>query len=56
MWRVYLADQIYPLTPHPPTPPPLIVQTGFIKIADLIILPYISFVIAFTALECIERV
>ena len=30
-------------------------QNGDIKIADLVILPYISFIIAFTAIECIVR-
>ena len=48
MWRVYIAGQIYP--------DPLMGQTGVIKIADLVLLPYISFIIAFTALECIGRV
>ena len=30
-------------------------QTGVIKIADLVLLPYISFIIAFRPLESIER-
>ena len=57
MWSVYLAGQIYPLTPPPPpnTPHPPMDQTGVIKTVDLVLLPYISFIIAFTALECIKR-
>ena len=35
---------------------PLMGHAGVIKIADLVLLPYISFIIAFTALECIETV
>ena len=38
--------------PPPPPPPPPRVQT---KIADFVFLPYISFILAFTALECIKR-
>ena len=49
MQRIYLAGHIYPLTP-------LLGHTGVIKIADLGLLSYISLTIAFTALECIERV
>ena len=30
-------------------------QTGGHKIADFVFLPYISFILAFTALECIKR-
>ena len=36
MGRVYLAGYIYPLTPPPP-----LGQTGVIKIAVLVILPYV---------------
>ena len=40
--------------PPDSTPPcPLVGQTGVIKIAALFLLPYISFIIAFTALEWI---
>ena len=31
-------------------------QNGDIKIADLVLFPYISFIIAFTALECQESI
>ena len=31
-------------------------QNGDIKIADLVLLPYISFIITFTALECQESI
>ena len=46
----YIAGQINPLNP------PLVGQTGVIlnKEADFVFLPYISFIIAFTALECIN--
>ena len=30
-------------------------QTGGHKIADFVFLPYISFILAFRALECIKR-
>ena len=50
MWRVYLADQTYPLNTPPPHP---MGQTGVTKIVDLVPLPCISFIIAFTALEWI---
>ena len=33
---------------------PLMSQTGVTEIADSVLLPFISFIIAFTALECIE--
>ena len=36
--------------PHPPMG-----QTGGHKIANLVLLPLISFIFAFTALECIKR-
>ena len=39
----------------PLDPPLLMGQTGVIKIEDLVLLPCIAFIIAFTALECIER-
>ena len=42
------------LPPDPP-PPPLMGQTGGHKIADLEFLPYISFIVAFIASECIKR-
>ena len=48
MWRVYIAAQIYPLTS-----PPYGSNRGH-KIADFVFLPYISFIIAFSALECIK--
>ena len=35
--------------------PPLMGQTGVIKIADLVFLPYISFIFAFRVLEFIKR-
>ena len=38
---------------HLDPPSPLMGQTGVIKIVDLVLLPYISFIIAFTALEWI---
>ena len=46
MWRVYIAGQIYSLIP------PYGSNLGH-KIADIVFLPVISFIIAFTALECI---
>ena len=49
MCRVYIAGQIYPLTF------PYRSNWGH-KIADFVFLPDVSFIIAFTALECIERV
>ena len=42
------TGQIYPMSP-------CMGQTGVIKIVVLVLLPYITFIIAFTALECIER-
>ena len=48
MRRVSIAGQIYPLTP------PYGSNSGH-KIADFVFLPYISFINAFTALECIKR-
>ena len=48
MWRAYLAGQIYPQIP------PYGSNWGH-KIADFDILPFISFIIAFRALECIKR-
>ena len=39
----------------PPNPPPLMGQTGSHKIADYVFLPFISFILAFRALECIKR-
>ena len=48
MWRVYLASEIYRLTT------PYGSNWGH-KIADLVLVPYISCIIALTALECIER-
>ena len=47
MWRVYIAGQIYPLTR-------LYGSNLGHKIADFVFLPYISFIIAFTALEWIS--
>ena len=47
MWRVYIAGQIYPLNPH-------YGSNWDHKIADFVFLPYISFILAFTALECIK--
>ena len=44
MWRVYIAGLIYPLIP-------LYGSNWGHKIADLLLLPYVSFIIAFTALE-----
>ena len=37
-----------------PPDPPLKGQTGGHKIANLVFLPYISFILAFRALECIK--
>ena len=37
-----------------PDPPPMD-QTGGHKIADFVFLPFISFILAFRALECIKR-
>ena len=42
------------LPPDPPPPPPM-GQTGGHKIADLVFLPLISFILAFRVLECIKR-
>ena len=47
MWRVYLAGQIYPQHPPFPPTPTLMDQTGVIKIADLVILPCVSFALCF---------
>ena len=47
MWRVYIAGQIYPLTT-------LYGSNWGHKIADFVFLPYISFNIAFTAVEWIS--
>ena len=49
MRRVDIAGQIYPLTP-----PPHGSNWGN-KIADFVFLPYITFILAFRALECIKR-
>ena len=49
MWKVQLAGQIYPLTPHPPNG-----SNWGHKMADWILLPYISCIIAFTASEWIS--
>ena len=38
-----------------PSDPPLMGQTGGHKIADFVFLPYISFILAFRALEYIKR-
>ena len=38
-----------------PPDPPLIGQTGGHKIANFVFWPYISFILAFTVLECIKR-
>ena len=48
MCKVYAASQIYPLSPP-------YGSNGGHKIADFVFLLYISFIIAFTALECIKR-
>ena len=47
MWRVYIAGQIYPMTP-------LYGSSWGHKIANLILLPCIFFIIGFTALEWIS--
>ena len=47
MCRVYIAGQIYPLTP-------LYGSNWGNKIADFVFLSYISFIIAFTTLEGIS--
>ena len=47
MWRVLIAGQFYPLTP------PYGSNWGH-KIADFEFLPYISFIVAFIASECIK--
>ena len=49
MESLYIASQIYPF------PPPLYGSNWGHKIVDFVFLPYISFIIAFTALECIKR-
>ena len=49
MCRVYIAGQIYTLTP------PYGSNWGH-KIANFVFLLYISFIIAFTALECIKSI
>ena len=51
---MHVLDRQSDLPPDPPPPP--MGQTGVIKVADLVILPYNSFIIAFTGIECIERV
>ena len=48
MWRVLIAGQFYPPTP------PYGSNWGH-KIADFEFLPYISFIVAFIASECIKR-
>ena len=48
MCRVYIAGQIYPR-------PPLYALNWGHKIADSVFLPHISFIVPFTALECITR-
>ena len=48
MWRVCKASQIYPLTSPDGS------NWGH-KIADSMFLPYMAFIIAFTALECIKK-
>ena len=48
MWRVQIASQFYP------TVPPYGSNWGH-KIADFEFLPYISFIVAFIASECIKR-
>ena len=48
MQRVKIAGQIYPLIP------PYGSNWGH-KIANFVFLPYISFVLAFRALQCIKR-
>ena len=50
MWRVQIAGQFYPTPP----PPPYGSNWGH-KIADFEFLPYISFIVAFIASECIKR-
>ena len=47
MWRAYIAGLIYPLTP-------LYGSNWGHKIADFVFLPYISFILAFRALEYIK--
>ena len=48
MWRVYIAGQFYaPTLPYGP-------NWGH-KITDFEFLPYISFIVAFIASECIKR-
>ena len=49
MWRVEIAGQFYP-----PTPPHYGPNWGH-KMVALEFLPYISFIVAFIALECIKR-
>ena len=49
MWRVYIAIQIYPLTP------PCGSNWGH-KIADFVFLPYISFVIGFYSFRMYSQV
>ena len=45
---------LYSQSDLPPEPPPYELNWGR-KIANLVILPYISFILAFRALECIKR-
>ena len=53
-WETICGESIKLVTFSPS--PPLMGQIGVIEIANLVLLPYISFIIAFTALQCIERV
>ena len=48
MWRVQIAGQFYP-------PAPSYGSNWGHKIADFEFLPYISFIVAFIASECIKR-
>ena len=44
-----------PDPPPPPPPPPPYGSNWGHKIADFVFWPFISFILAFTALECIKR-
>ena len=51
-WETVCEESIYPSDLL--TPPPYGSNWGH-KIADFVFLPYISFILAFRALECIKR-
>ena len=53
-WETLCDESRWPVRFTPASP--LMGQTGvIIKIVDFVFLPFISFILAFTALECIKR-